>query len=169
MGGGRDATSCTMALQAGGLVAPSVSDQPHWQSGLPEVIGGNIATQPTGWHANFPQNETRSSYRYTRRKLQSACGDPVPRECVMPAARNSKFSHRLYPTCRLLDDTEVQITFQSVFHASCDRPIFSAELQGCKGQFFAKMTSRQYGASVHRFLGNRSFAPKLLGECTLDS
>ena len=70
MGGGGDETSRTMTLQAGGLVASSVSGQAHWQPGLLEVIGGNIATQPTGWYANFPQNETRSSYRHIRRKLQ---------------------------------------------------------------------------------------------------
>ena len=76
---------------------------------------------------------------------------------------------RLYPTCRILDNnTEAQITFQSVFRASYDKPIFNANLHGFKGQVLAKMTSRPYGAFVHRFLGNCNLAPRLIGVCTLD-
>ena len=76
---------------------------------------------------------------------------------------------RLYPTCRLSDNNaEARIFFQSVFRVSYDKPIFNANLYGSKGQFLAKMTSHSYGASVHRFLAHCGFAPRLLGECTLD-
>ena len=74
---------------------------------------------------------------------------------------------RLYPTCRKVDGTEAPITFLSVFHASWDKPIFNAKLDGT-GDVLAKMTDRAYGITVHEFLGERGFAPKLLGVCTLD-
>ena len=77
---------------------------------------------------------------------------------------------RLYHSCHLSDSTvEAQITFESLFSASLHHPMLNANLQGIKDQVLVKITSRPYGTSVHRFLADRGFAPKLIGVSTLDS
>jgi len=72
----------------------------------------------------------------------------------------------LYRNCRKVDGKESPITFMAVFHASGDKPIFNAKLDG--SDVLAKMSYRTYGTAVQQFLAGHDLAPKLLGTCTLD-
>src|SRR5690349_5531446 len=95
------------------------------------------------------------------------CSNLFHRSLSQPAPSLVPSVPRLY---RALDDTEQPIAFLSVFHASWDKPIFNARLDGISDIVLAKVAdpSRAYGAAVHQFLADNAFAPKLFGKCTLD-